>query len=242
MLDYPPVSIQICTYNRPREIRQTLTALSRYLCYEGNLQVVICDDHSPGEYRKQLKQDYPLAQIVDTGKQGGWGVNVNRGLGQIETEYIFFLEDDYVLTEPLDLTIGVMLLMRNEHIGMVRYRGTAGDHLIYHQMETDLSATHPHYREGVGLEGKCTYFLLDGGSPALWIYSNGPHLKHIRFHQFYGRYPEGLRLGQTEESYAHTVKDGMKMQGAPAIAIFPHWINMLWEHIGSSFQNSEFDK
>jgi hypothetical protein len=114
--------------------------------------------------------------------------------------------------------------------------------VVYHQFESDISDYCPDYQDGVGLPGKLTYLQLDSGSHALYLYSNGPHLKHIRFHAVYGMYPEGKRLGETEEAYAHTVKDRMKLPDAPAIAITPAFIPMLWDHIGVSFQHSEADK
>jgi hypothetical protein len=127
-------------------------------------------------------------------------------------------------------------------IGMVRYRGTAGDHLIYHQFEADIKEYYNDYQMGVGLPGKLSYLQLDSGSPSLYIYSHGAHLKHIRFHKHYGLYPEGLLLGQTEEAYAHTVKDLMKAAGAPAIVIFPEYIPMWFDHIGQSYQLTDHDK
>lgn len=128
------------------------------------------------------------------------------------------------------------------YIGMFRYRGTAGTHLVLHQMEVDISAYIPDYQDGVGLAGKLTYCLIDQGSPSLYIYSHGPHLKRKSFHQFYGAYPEGLKLGPTEEAMAHQVKERMPLAGAPPIGILPAWIANYWDDIGQSYQGSEFDK
>lgn len=243
---WPDVTLQICTYNRPEEIARTVLALREGLVYSGRLHWLVCDDASPGKYLDKLKRSAAFkgldATFVTIGQNSGWAKNVNNGLRQIKSDYIFFLEDDYVVTGHLDLDAGLALLLTKPHIGMLRYRGTAGDHLVLHQMEADVSAYLPDYREGTGVAGKLTYCLLDSGSPTVWLYSNGPHLKHARFHDFYGFYPEGLRLGETEEKFAHTVKDGMKKAGAPALAITPGWIPMKWEHIGRSFQHTELDQ
>lgn len=243
---FPPVTILICTYNRLTEIERTIAALRDNLTYSGELRWVICDDSSPGNYHQQLTNSKILKPvkptIVTTERNRGWGANVNAGLASITTEFCFFVEDDYVLTRPLNLDVGVALLATQPHIGMVRYRATAGEHMVFQQTEADIRAYLPHYQDAEGLPGKLCYFLLDSGSPSLYIYSHGAHLKRRSFHEFYGRYPEGLRLGSTEETYCHMVKDGMKRDGAPAITILPEWVHMHWQHIGASYQHTELDK
>ena len=251
----PPVTILICTYNRLREIERTVSALREYMSYSGELRWMIADDSSPGNYRQKLLSSPVIKSVLDlrslepikphvitTPYNMGWGGNVNNGLAQTDTEFVFFIEDDYELTRPLDLDIGITLLLTQPHIGMLRYRATAGEHIVFHQMETNISAYFPNYQDAQGLPGKLCYFLLDGGSPSLYIYSHGAHLKRRSFHEFYGRYPEGLRLGATEEAFCHQVKDGMKRPGAPAIAILPEWVHMHWNHFGESYQHTALDK
>lgn len=242
----PAVTILICTYNRLTEIERTIAALRENLSYSGELRWMIADDSSPGNYRQALTTSKilkPLSpRVISTLHNSGWGANVNNGLAQTETEFVFFVEDDYELTRPLDLDVGVSLLVTQPHIGMLRYRATAGEHMVFQQMESDVSAYLPGYQDAQGLPGKLCYFLLDSGSPSLYIYSHGAHLKRRSFHEFYGRYPEGLRLGATEETFCHQVKDRMKANGAPAIAILPEWVHMHWNHIGTSYQHTALDK
>lgn len=244
MMNWPEVTIQICTYDRYDEIRRTVEALRENLAYP-NLKWVICDDSSPGQYVARLKRLKLFkeinAEFIVTDQNGGWGANVNNGLQHIPSPYIFFCEDDYLLEHTLDLRMGVAILEAKPHIGMIRYRGTAGDHVVFHQQEADIKPWLPDWHSGGGVIGKETYLLLDGGSPSLWLYSHGPHLKRRRFHDFYGLYPEGLKLGQTEEAFCHTVKERMKIADAPCIAILPEWIRMWWAHIGKSYQGTEFD-
>lgn len=244
MTTLPPVTIGIITYNRIAELECTLKALVAHLYYDGEVRIVISDDCSPGDYAAQVKQLPVLRnkRYITTRSNGGWGRNANNLLVQTETDYLFMLEDDYVLTRDLNLSTAVALMESREDIGMVRFRGTAGTHVVYHQFESDVKAWQPDYIEGNGVQGKLTYLQLDSGSHDLWLYSNGPHLKRRKFHSFYGLYPEGLRLGQTEETFAHQVKDRMKMAGAPAIVIQPEWIMMWWNHIGHSYQLTELDK
>lgn len=243
---WPKVTILICTYNRPNEINRTILALLSKLDYPKDcLEWVICDDHSPDSYVEKLSGFKSVELIkprfVITPENRGWAANVNQGLLAVKTDYVFFIEDDYLLRKDLDLGVGVALMETRQNIGMVRYRGTAGEHIIYHQFETDISEYYPDYQDGVGLPGKLCYMQLDSGSPALYLYSHGAHLKHMRFLNFFGPYPEGFKLGQTEEKYAHIVKDKMKEPGSPAIAVLPDWIPMWFDHIGQSYQLGELD-
>jgi hypothetical protein len=189
-------------------------------------------------------------EFISTPERGGWGKNANFGLSYIADElpdvkYIFQAEDDYLLTRELDLKAGVALLETMPHIGMLRYRGTSGDRVLMHQFTADIRALYGNFLESAGASaGFIAYQQFDSASPTAYIYSNGPHLKRagvFGFHAFYGMYPEGLKLGITEESYAHHVKDLMKKPNAPGIAILPEFIPMWFDHIGESWQGSEHD-
>lgn len=242
----PAVTIGIITYNRLPELTRTVEALVDQLHYP-DLRWVIADDCSPDGYLNKVKRLKALkgleVRCISTSERGGWGVNANHLLAQIDTDYHFFIEDDYVLTQPLDLTLGVALLETKPHLGMVRYRGTAGDHVVFHQFEADVSAVLPNWRENMGNAGRLTYLQFDGHSPSAYLYSHGAHLKHHRFHEFYGLYDEGRKLGETEEAYAVRVKSMMQTHAnaAPGIVILPEWIPMKFDHIGQSYQHTALD-
>lgn len=248
-MNWPTVTIQICTYNRPKEILEVINSLVRNLRYPASqLRWLVCDDASPALYHTTLAESKMFhnlnIKIISTAKNSGWGANVNQGIREIiDTDYTFFIEDDKILGRELNLKHGVALMQEKPHLGMLRYRGTAGTHVVFHQFEGNISEYVPDYREGnSGLPGRITYLQLDSGSPTLYIYSHGPHLKRKSFHEFYGLYPEGRKLGDTEESFAHHVKDMMHVEGAPGIAILPEFVLPWFEDIGKSYQGSEFDK
>lgn len=265
MPEFPHIAMHILTFNRLDTLTRTLEALHEHLIYpDDKLHIVISDDSTGGKYLSQIKRlkvvkDWILqaasVSIVSTNERSGWGRHANFAMDYIrynvipECEYIFFCEDDYVLTEKLDLRVGVALLENRPNIGMLRYRGTGGTHCVYHQFEADIANFIPDYDENAGQStGKLTYLQLDSGSPTLYLYSHGAHLKrfnpkdgHEAYHDFYGYYPEGLALGVTEEHFAHITKDRMKLPNAPAIAILPTNIKMMFQHIGISYQDSEHD-
>jgi glycosyltransferase involved in cell wall biosynthesis len=250
MASLPAIDIVVITYDRVAEISKTITAIEKYLIYpRDKVRYLIADDATPGDYHQRLDAlpifKHIRHEYVPAERNLGWGGNANRALRYSSAEFVYFTEDDYVLRRPLDLRAGVATMMVKPEIGMLRYRGTAGSHVIYHGMEADIKAFSDEFffQSGVGLEGRIDYLLLDSGSPTLWLYSNGPHLRRKSFVDHYGYYPEGLKLGATEESYAHTVKDAMRDNPyAPVLAILPEWIPLWYDHIGKSFQLTEKDK
>ena len=169
---------------------------------------------------------------------------MNRALQRVETEYVYFQEDDYVLMRDLDLRLGVALLEAKAHLGLVRYDGMAGERAVLHVFEAEISAALADYREGMALPGRVTYLQLDGGSPTPYLYSNRPHLKRRSFHAFYGLYDEGRKLGATEEAFAVRVKTMMRERpaDAPGIAVLPDFIASQFDHIGRSYQHTEADR
>lgn len=254
-MKWPDVTVLVVTYDRYATIQKTIAALQKRLEYpREHLHLLVADDATPGDYVERLSnlkafqpgKEWASVRFSVTPQNVGWGANVNYALSQVQTEFVYFTEDDYELKTALDLRVGVALLDSKHHIGMLRYRGTAGTHLVLHHFEADIKAYLPSFLEGEGsmVPGKLTYLQIDGGSPNVWLYSNGPHLKTMRFHECYGLYAEGLKLGATEESYAHTVKDIMQASpdSALGIAILPEWIPMRYAHIGESYQLSEKDK
>ena len=251
-MNWPAVCVGIITYNRPKEIRTTISSLMRYLHYSGPLTFMIADDCSPGDYLADLQKwiqenQYPGYFILEsTAQNGGWGANANHLIRSANRQagLLYMTEDDYVLTRPLNLDVGVSILSSEPGLGMMRYRSTAGVPMIYRQHETLIERYMPNYREYEGFtQARATWLELDPASDTLWLYSNGPHLKRYDFHEVYGLYPEGLKLGTTEEAYAHMVKDRLlTYSGALRIGVQPEWIAMHYEHIGKSYQLTEYDK
>lgn len=248
----PEIAILIITFSRYEEIKAVIASLQENISYKGKIHWIVTDDSTPdGRYLGNLKRikSHSNIEFITTPERGGWGKNVNFGLNHIgihtESKYVFQIEDDYVLKHPIDLTAGVALLETHPHIGMLRYRATSGDRLILHQFIGDIRGLYPDYKESeAAMPGWLCYQLLDVASNTTYIYSNGPHLKRIRhdgFHEFYGYYPEGRKLGETEIAFCHQVKDKMKVPNAPCIAQIPEFITMRFDHIGDTWKDSEHD-
>jgi len=137
------------------------------------------------------------------------------------------MDDDHHLHQDIDLKPHVKKLLEDEEASWIRLMGTA-----FHS----FTAT---------LRGK--YWYIDwksAGDYSLYITSNRPHIKHRRFHDFFGKYPVNLSLGETEEAFCHQCRNtAAKLVGIDVKIAIPHvlipLIEYAWDHVGQSWQGRE---
>ena len=231
MMDFPQVYILIVTYDRPKEIRQVIYGLLKHLKYpREKLLWHLADDNSPGTYLEDIKREFHYLDFTATiTERKGWGANVNKAMVYCwnKSSYVFLIEDDYVAQREIDLERGVALLMADERIGAIRYDGISAHdlNLALREIQTDLDMIDA--------------LFIQGDSPHLNIYSNRPHLKKRKFHDVYGLYPVGQKLGETESMFAHRVKD--RYHKSPKIAVLDNGIVRAFDHIGHSRQGTNLD-
>lgn len=218
------ITVLIVTWNRLSEIKQTIRGLWKNVRFSGNLRFHIADDGSPEGYIESIISEFPYINFsTSVVSRGGWGKNVNTALKQIESPYVFLIEDDYVCRKPVNFDDGIGVLESQSNIVCIRYDGVAG-----HELNLSLRET----KDGI------QYMIINFDSPHLNIYSNRPHLrKHKQFIDAYGYYPEGIMLGATEEAFAHRVRD--KKSGK--FAILWDGVENKFDHIGVSRQGTEHD-
>jgi len=226
---WPEVVVMLVTYNRPHEFRSTFGALYHHLKYEGTLRWVICDDGSDNIRAtiNAINIRFPDVhfQLSETNRKG-WGANVNAGVKQFApNSYIYLNEDDFVAQRDIDLNTAVLTLESVPSLGILRYDGIA-------YIDLTLDMCHQSTSSGV-----LSYLRIRRESMSLYIYGNRPHLKHPRFHQEYGYYREGLKVGQTEEEMCWRIKNGT----GPDIAVLPDMLYTPYKHIGKSWQLTKDD-
>lgn len=233
------VTILIVTFARPKMIRKTIYGFLKNHNYNLlDLQFHIADNAT--EQRANIK-DYVPAIIRDFDyldwsytieNKPGWGNNVNTAIKKINNNFIFLIEDDREAYATIDLVNGVRLLNEKRDVGLVRYDGIAG------HIDTVLRL-----QEVKTQDCRFSYCIIDQELSRRPItYSNQPHLRHIRFTEYYGLYPENVRLGQCERLYASHIK---RNPHGPKIAILEDGIQNRFRHLGAgknSRQHSEFDK
>ena len=168
----------------------------------------VADDGSAKEHLDQVMGSLSGCDIAGVwsehdsyGRSANEGIIASRERGQL----LFFLEDDWELREPLDIWPYAALLMENKDTGMVRM-GYLSD---------NLTAT------TFGHRGQL-YWRLDNENP--YAFAGHPSLRHIRFHDICGGYPEHLQPGETELGMAWLWKS--TPQARPEIV----WPALLGQH------------
>ncbi len=252
MPEWPEVTIVICTYDRPREIRLTIDSLVKNIAYpKDKLRFHIADDGTAGHYIYDVA-DYWTSKMagVPVGytrtERKGWGANVNAALKSVQTEYVYFTEDDYVLLKKLELGAYIAMTEEAHSIGLCRF-GLAGHGVTCHLNEVDIRRWMPEYQEnesnsGYAGQGKVNTFVIDKnfstGPFSFYLYSNRPHLVHRRFHETYGYYVEGQTLANTEHAMNHQFRQGPEN---PYIVCPASWVTWAYDHIGVSRQGTSED-
>lgn len=231
------VTVLIVTFARPEMLRKTINGFLKHNNYP-YLKFHLADNDTTKRfgiknYVPALLDEYSdLEWSYTIEKKPGWGNNVNAALRAIKTDLVFLIEDDRMAYAKINLADGVTLLQHKRDVGLVRYDGIAG------HTDTVLKL-----REIKTKNTKFSYCTIDNRlSRRAITYSNQPHLRHKRFTEFYGLYPENVTLGHCERLYASNVK---RNPGGPQIAILEDGIQNRFTHLGAgknSRQHSAWDK
>lgn len=223
------VSILIPTYNRKQIVIETVVRLLCHIKFDGHLEIIVSADGDDGTYEAfdgtVANHHHSAIKAMrgprqKSGQITGLGANLNQLLNAAVYPIIMQMDDDHWLNSDLDINRHVTKLLEAGPVAWIRLMGVG-----YHNYHAKL----------VG-----DYWHVDWDSPELYIPSNRPHLKHRRFHDFYGYYPEGLTLGETEEGFCHVCKDKAKVAGnegnLPHVCVPVSLHEEIWMHVGDSWQ------
>lgn|SRR5512139_88766 len=188
MSDIPAVYCLITTYNRLELCLRTVRGIKNYLRWP-NTGYILVDDGSGQDYIDRVVEE--IGQVnhlwVYSSNRKGVGHNMNVGLQHIFSiggQLVMQTEDDWELTQPLDLTPYVNLLLNHEDIGYVR--------MGY------LSA---------GLRGELIsrdnilWFDIERNPDYQYNYVGHAGLRHKRLYDTIGPFSEGLSPGENELDY-----------------------------------------
>jgi len=147
----------------------------------------IADGGSPEPHRAALRE--ALAGQVVIGEHhdlGNYGADANKAwhIAHEHADLTFFLEDDWELSQELQLAPYAELLDQLPNYGMVR-----------------LGYLNLNMRGHVFGHGGHLYWDLERDADS-YVFTGHPSLRHRRFREFYGAYPEGLDPGKSELGYA----------------------------------------
>lgn len=197
-----PIAVILQTFKRTDVALRTIVAAREHLRYP-DLRWYVADDGSPREHVDAVMAALEGVRMLGAhSERRGYGANANAAweAAASVSRLTFWLEDDWELMRPLDLYPYAALLMEREEVGMVRLgvlnldvRGRTWGHdgRLYWTLDHE-----PHH----------------DGTP---VFTGHPSLRHQRYREVYGWYPEGLSPGDTELAYAYQYRVGPK--GGPAI-------------------------
>lgn len=178
----------IPTFNRAEMVAETIARLEKYLVYTlGSIHYYVGMDGS--DNTSQVLAGKPNVVLIE-GPRQGLGANLNNLIAQAPTDLLFQLDDDHQLQDYLALDEHALNLTHDPNFGWIR--------LYYGEC---LAGPVGYYNFRAELYGK--YWRLDPFGRELYLPSNRPHLKHRRFHERYGLYQTGLKLGETENNFCH---------------------------------------
>lgn len=208
-----PITIILQTYKRTSYALATIEAARELLHYEGTLEWYIADDGSPTDHWRTVIDacDHPAGHSL----RRGYGGNANAAWDAAQSALTFWLEDDFCLREPLDLTPHAYALMDCPELGMIR-----------------LGYIHESYLEPARMFAGRRYHTLPRQWPdtSFYPFTGHPSLRHSRYRTAYGNYPVGLGPGDTELMYAYQYRIGE----GPLI-VWPEGMQTegTWSHIGA---------
>lgn len=191
MIDLPRLAIVLVTYKRTREALETIRSTCRNLDYPRELMGwYVADDGSPDEHHEALLKELELFFMPVIGDHNnrfredrsyncGTGWNKALGLAHQFSDFVLFLEDDWVLEERLDIKPYVKLLAENARVGIVTFRilSTGAD---------------------VHTVGDNGTVYLKYQRTTQYAYSGNPLLRHARYVQHYGWFAEDRSPGLIE--------------------------------------------
>lgn len=216
------VAVLLPTYGRREILKRTIQLLRKHI-RDVDLYFIVGNDHED-EIKLRMKN----VHVFNT-PTGSLGANINRLLRRANAlgyKYVLQLDDDHHLRGNLDLMPHIERLESDPKSGWIRLMQVAA-HDYRARLDQD-------------------YWVIDYNSPELYVNSNRPHLKKLEYHTWAGQYPEGKKLGLTEEGFCHQVKaqarKDVKDGGQPRYDVLVPltYDDTLWDHVGESWQGKGF--
>lgn len=193
-----PIVIVLQTWVRTGYALITVEAAIKHLKYDGPLLWYVADDGSPEHHWRDIRSMLELGRQTIAGYhqvRRGYGGNANAAWAAVReiSPLALFLEDDWELTQDLDLWPYAALLVTDPNIGMVR--------LGY--LNPGLGG------EVISRDGRLYLdFDREPIDKGQYVFTGHPSLRHTRYWEAYGDYQEGLMPGDTELAYAYQYRIG----------------------------------
>lgn len=252
---YPPLAVGIITYNRLPQLIDVINAYLSFLHYPSDkLLWILSDDGSPDGYLQEIDTRFPhLFTETLVHQRRGMGHNWNRMIEACARHADFTLccQDDWLLTEPIDLRLAVHFLRANGQYGMLRYHkltGHVGLPSVIREWDTRENGITYRHGENEYVPEMLPYLDLlppFNGSNTFSPYSGGVHMRTRAFTRCYGEYGEGVGFSNSEADYMERVNKGLRENPdvVSRVAMFPHYIESRFKDISPfSYRLTDVEK
>ena len=217
--EWPRMAACLLTFDRTEYAVRTVKSVCENLDYP-NLGFYVADDGSKGEHLFAVMaalEEAGAAVFGSHSEKMGPGPSWNKAIEQSleKADLVAWLEDDWELTQKLDVKPYVKLLMEKSNVGMVR--------MGYMAVGLDLHS--------VGHDG-IHYVRVKKSQP--YAYSGNPSIRHRRYFQTYDWYPTNANTNPGDCEVWHDDKFRKKKDG-PEIwwpLNLPGGGWSCWAHIG----------
>lgn len=192
--EYPELVIVLTTWEGPSEknqgeaklkyAKEMKESIKKHLSYP-NYTWHIADDGSKKGYQEEFLSLFDGEEYTfsDTEAQGDFGKNLNIGMRTAlrRSDFVLHWNDDYVLESKIDICPYVNLLQKHDDIGIVRLRPS----------NTGFKTT------PFEMDGR-SWMHVGHTSPGPVLVDTGKVIMHRRFWDYYGPYPETMRVDIVE--------------------------------------------
>jgi len=143
MNDKPLVTVNILSFNRKDELRNTLSKV--YEQDYKNIEIIVVDNASSDGSSEMVKQEFPNVQLIQMEKNigiAGW----NEGFKVAKGEYVLVLDDDSY-PDKSSVLKAVQVFDKNNQLGIIAYNII---NLRLSNSETETFAQKPRFFVGCG--------------------------------------------------------------------------------------------
>lgn len=201
----PQLCIILLTYLRTEMAVLTINGIAEKLDYPKELvSFYVADDGSPSAHIETVFRAIKDGGFVIAGyhnhkfQDGPYcGIGWNAALRKAHqiSDYIMLLEDDWVLRNSLDIRPYMWVLKENEKVGIIRLSGLTTDNTLQ-----VVAHRGTHYFQYLRSSRFC--------------YSGNPHIRHLRFTEYYGLFDTDKTPGDIEVYFDGKFR---YMKGGPEI-------------------------
>lgn len=178
-INFQEITLLITHYNRSKSLERLLNAFEALDCsFE---DVVVSDDCSSVEHLthlRKLQNQFPF-RLVTTEKNMGLGNNINKGHDSVLTNFILYVQEDFVPTKEFSVNFqkGLEIFQNNKELDIVRFYA----YFKYPYLK-DISSGYSEMK----------FKLWYPGYRKFYMYSDHPHLIRNDFLKKFGRFTEGV--------------------------------------------------